>query len=58
VTSRRVSKKAAAKVPSDIEVPGVETPEGAAEEAEAAEVKVVDAEKQADEPADTTSTGA
>ena len=47
VTSRRAAKKAtpAAEAPSDIAVPAVETPEGATEEAEATEVKTVDAEQ-------------
>jgi small subunit ribosomal protein S16 len=57
VTSKRAAKKAApasptADVPSDIEVPAAETPEGATTEAEAAEVKAVDAEQQTDAPAD------
>jgi small subunit ribosomal protein S16 len=51
VTSKRAAKKAAAPatpaadVPSDIAVPAVETPEGATTEAEATEVKTVDAEQ-------------
>jgi small subunit ribosomal protein S16 len=47
VTSKRAAKKAApaAEVPSDVAVPGVETPEGATAEAEATEVKTVDAEQ-------------
>jgi small subunit ribosomal protein S16 len=61
VTSKRAAKKAApatapatatADVPSDIAVPAAETPEGATAEAEAAEVKAVDAEQQTDAPAD------
>jgi small subunit ribosomal protein S16 len=64
VTSKRAAKKTAAKAPTDEkadeqvdvpaenQVPAVKTPEGATEEAEAAEVKAVDAERQADGPAD------
>lgn len=54
VTSKRTAKKAApaADAPSDIAVPADETPEGATTDAEAAEVKAVDAEQQTDAPAE------
>ena len=56
VTGRRAAKKTAKKtadVPADNQVPASETPEGATEEAEAAEVKAVETEKQAaDKPAE------
>jgi small subunit ribosomal protein S16 len=61
VTSRRAAKKAAApasaEAPSDIAVPAVETPEGATAEAEATEVKTVDAE-QSNRSNDRDETGA
>ncbi len=58
--TKKTSKKAAATEPSDDvppadKVPGVETPEGASEEAEATEAKAVDAENQGrgdDQPGD------
>ena len=43
VTTKK--KAAKAEAPAATEVPGVETPEGATEEAEAAEVKALDADK-------------
>jgi small subunit ribosomal protein S16 len=55
VTKKSASKKAAQAAPSPTETPGVETPEGATEEAEAVEVKERDAEKEhqtGDAPAD------
>jgi small subunit ribosomal protein S16 len=59
VTSRRSAKKAAApaEVPSPTETPGAETPEGAAETAEAVEVRTVDAE-QTNRSTDRDETGA
>jgi small subunit ribosomal protein S16 len=55
--TKKASKKAQAaeEAPAATETPGVETPEGATEEAEAAETKAVDAEqesKNTDVPAD------
>ncbi len=50
VTKKAPAKKAAEKAPAADEVPAVQTPEGATEEAEVAETQAVDAEKQADQP--------
>ncbi len=60
--TKKASKKAEAaaeEAPSEVQTPGVETPEGAVAEAEAAEVKAVDAEQESrntDVPADKTRT--
>ncbi len=58
VTSKRAAKKAApaadASVPSQIETPGGETPEGATEVAEATEAKAVDAEQKRSNDRDET----
>jgi small subunit ribosomal protein S16 len=45
VTKKAAKKTADEDVPAATETPGVETPEGATEEAEAAEVKALDADK-------------